>query len=306
MADKVKDVPLIEDKRDYTGLPKTPTVLVGVYGTLKRTYCRHDSLGQGKEYVGEMPVQGIMFHEYEFPMVAIPPMDYAFRTLTSINCQVYRIATTQLWVLDAVEGHPDFYRRVLVQPAETELFKEGVWVYFAADPAHYFKKDQRVIPKGVWFGPQTKYVNVDFGDGTKKPKIILGKRHIYSHDIDKFTNTTLIEGCVVDASTCEVESFNAPSPPTPNPPVTTSQYPGIVKVVHRDYITKEWRNGVYYNEKGQELAYCQKEKDHVVKGSEWSEYRMWEEAQKNLVPKVFTVPDGPDLTSCLNPKTASL
>lgn len=236
-------------------LPKSDTVNVGVYGTLKKGFMRHDYLGkEGTEYLGIMHINGIMFHEAAHPMVIQIPEHIDWRRESRVQCEVYRIPTRILKDLDEMEGHPYYYKRISFY----EVLYGNVWIYVGANPELYLKGPQEMIPYNVWNGNTTKIVKIDFGDGTfkKKPRLDLTSKHIFAGDIDKFANTISVDGCIVDASTGEVDRGSLDvriNDKTSNPPHYTSK-------------TYNSATNGYVNQDGCVLEWCYGTQDWVLKG----------------------------------------
>jgi gamma-glutamylcyclotransferase (GGCT)/AIG2-like uncharacterized protein YtfP len=252
-------------------LPKSDTVCVGVYGTLKSGFGNHKVLGEKADvkYEGVMTVPGIMLHLEGFPMVIQIPDHIDWRRDSRITLEVYRISTPRLKRLDMLEGHPRFFER---KPFHD--YQHGdVWVYFG-HWEEYLKGPQRMITTNTWGGPQTKFVNVDFMDGSfkHKPKMDLKSYHIFTEDINKFTNNAYVDGCIIDVSTGEIEKLLIDHPTSytekSNPP---------------HYRRKIWDSSItgYKNEFGQVLEYDLSCNDFVLKGSA---------KQKVDIPPIHTSP----------------
>ena len=96
---------------------------VFVYGSLKRDFHNHCFL-EGAKFLGEAVSQGkyVMWAGPNFPYVA------TMATGHQVTGELYRVKS--LRALDALEGHPHFYRR------ETAVFRQGgvrfsAWIYLA-------------------------------------------------------------------------------------------------------------------------------------------------------------------------------
>ena len=237
-------------------IPTTSHVLVGVYGTLKKGFHRHGSLGFDAVSMGDLPILGVMFHNGDWPQVIQIPEKVEFRKSAQVVCEVYKIRTQQLIVLDGIEGHPSLFQRRTVYDAKYG----NVWIYFWADAEGLLKGKRNMITKGRWEGNNTRAMKVDFFDGTTKPKIVLSENHIYNAEVDKFSNTAELDGVVVDVSTGEVvridwDNLSLCNPEyAPNPPHYTKRY--WHKTRHS-----------YFNERGEELEWCYTAENYVLKGT---------------------------------------
>jgi gamma-glutamylcyclotransferase (GGCT)/AIG2-like uncharacterized protein YtfP len=253
MSTENKQLPVVvEEDSDF---PTTDTVNVGVYGTLKQGASRGGVLSaEGVRYLGIMNIHGIMFHEGGHPIVVQIPETIDWRRNSQVMCHVYNIPTRILRELDRIEAHPYYFKR-----KEFGDYQHGdVWVYVAAHPEVYLQGEQIMIPFNVWNGPSTKTVHIDFGDGSfkTKPKIDLKKHHVFAVDVNKYDNTTRVEGCIIDASTGEVEK------------VATDPTPTVDQGNPGHYKTKTWDQQLhaYVNENGQMLEWCNISAKHVLKG----------------------------------------
>lgn len=303
MADKVHhaETNKLIVYKSLENLPEPSSVLVGVYGTLKKGYHRHESLGVGRQYVGSAPVPGLMFHLLDYPMICRIPEYLKWREDSSVSVEIYRISTPQLLVLDQIEGHPDLFKR---EEVPVSIFSEKVWVYYG-HPAEMFVGKKRLIPGNYWKGATTSYIEADFADGTKKPHLIAGSRtqHIYASDIDRRSNEARVAGVVVNATTGEITDIDTEILPA-NP---SNNYSGYTSI-HRDYKTKTWDSNKfdYVNEKGEVLKFCHAINDFAIEGSQKTQEQVWQEKQKKLEPSVINVAKGEPLDGDPFPKVANL
>lgn len=105
--------------------------LVFVYGTLMAGGEFHGALG-GSRFAGKRCLTGFRLYDTGLGYPAAtegPGLLYG---------EVYEVAPETLATLDAVEGVPDLYRRVLV---------EDLWVYLWAGPV---LEEFRPVPEGFW------------------------------------------------------------------------------------------------------------------------------------------------------------
>lgn len=142
--------------------------LVGVYGTLKKNYSNHSYFLTNAKYMGDAFVDGLLFHKGNFPMLVAQPTEVALRQGMKIKVEVYKVTADQLEKLDRLEGvHSGHYERRSVGTLELGL----VDCYFGPTRREWVGM-QHVIWEGKWRGSeQTPYVEVDFGDGSVKPKV---------------------------------------------------------------------------------------------------------------------------------------
>lgn len=103
---------------------------VFVYGTLRKHHGNHAYLKESR-YVGiGKTVDRYAFYLSGLPYVAKDP------PISRIVGEIYCVDDRTLQRLDRLEGHPDFYRRELI---EVELGDGGgvisAWIYFALTPS---------------------------------------------------------------------------------------------------------------------------------------------------------------------------
>ena len=107
-----------------------PTELVFVYGTLRSTLHNSGYL-HGAKLVGLDEVLGklyILHHQgiYSIPAAKLPPLPIIDPINgPTVKGEVYEVTPWRLKVLDAIEGHPDSYRRTQVVTVGGRV----VWVY---------------------------------------------------------------------------------------------------------------------------------------------------------------------------------
>ena len=110
---------------------------VFVYGTLKKDRGNHRTMDRARgRFIGEWKTDPVwtMYHLGGFP--AIVPDGH-----TSIKGEVYEVDSLE--PLDALEGYPNFYNRVLI---DTQY--GPAWVYFI--PSESFKANRNIIQSGEW------------------------------------------------------------------------------------------------------------------------------------------------------------
>jgi gamma-glutamylcyclotransferase (GGCT)/AIG2-like uncharacterized protein YtfP len=188
---------------DNTGYPVGPRVQVGVYGTLKEGFHRHDSLGIDKKYLGIASVPGILLHMDEHPMLVRQKHGYELRQGNTVAVQVYDIDASRIKILDHIEGHPYYYAREVIF---STLFGD-ILVYYG-DYESQLLGIQKVIMDNVWNGPSTPSLEVDFKNGISNPHI-------------KMKAVSTPNGLINTETGEIVAKLNAPPiiTPTPNLPV---------------------------------------------------------------------------------------
>jgi len=98
-----------------------------VYGTLKRN-CSNSYFLQSAQYLGEGRTQ----EQYAMYVQGIP---YVLKTEQRycIHGELYAISTETLKRLDALEGHPDWYRREQVAILDADDLIVTAWMYLYPD-----------------------------------------------------------------------------------------------------------------------------------------------------------------------------
>jgi len=98
--------------------------LLFVYGTLKRGFGNHDLLYRAR-FIGN----AVTKHKYALYESGIPFV-YPFEEVSQIKGEVYEVDRETLECIDALEGHPFWYRRQQV-PVILESGREvTAWIYF--------------------------------------------------------------------------------------------------------------------------------------------------------------------------------
>lgn len=149
-------------------------MLVAVYGTLKKHYGNHRILKDGQaKFVDYKSFPGLMFHMGWFPGVVLAEDVAAdhpchlFVSRYTISTEIYEVDDPTLLKLDKLEGHPKFYYRTPMKDAR--LGEVHIYTQRAAKQLHGMKN---CISGGFWYGEHTSIMEVNFGDGTVKPKIV--------------------------------------------------------------------------------------------------------------------------------------
>ncbi len=110
--------------------------MVAVYGTLKRGRGNHRLL-QNSKYIGEFLTRK------KYPMIvrgSIPFVGHGFEFLGldkevghNIVVQVYEVDCDTLKLLDALEGHPNWYYRDVVELQGYEYHNKAIGMFFNWD-----------------------------------------------------------------------------------------------------------------------------------------------------------------------------
>lgn len=111
MARKVKD----DQSRLHT---------LFVYGTLKQGFSNHYFLKDAEFVAPAKTVERYALFVDEFPHV------YPKDPVCSIQGEVYHVDFSTLTRIDALEGHPNFYRRELVEVRLQSGEATKAWIYF--------------------------------------------------------------------------------------------------------------------------------------------------------------------------------
>lgn len=147
---------------------------VAVYGTLKQKYPNHPVIkADTTKFLGYRQLQGLMFHMGFYPGVVLaedvakehPCYDFVSRY--SFACEIFEVDDTTLLKLDKLEGHPDFYYRTPIKDV-----KHGEVHIYTQRAAKQLVGKKKCIPGGFWYGEETSIMDVDFGDGTVKPRVL--------------------------------------------------------------------------------------------------------------------------------------
>lgn len=99
---------------------------VAVYGTLKKGKHNHGWL-QGSKFIGKCFIPNTTMYISGLPYLTLTEGDGCYAELYDVNDSVLR-------GLDRLEGHPDFYRRVVLPVVELETgHKATAWCYVHPD-----------------------------------------------------------------------------------------------------------------------------------------------------------------------------
>lgn len=111
--------------------------LLFVYGTLRGSQSRSGVL-KGCEYIGEHTLKGYGLYDLgSFPAIRKENSD------NLVHGEVYRVIDPEVWAtVDAIEGHPNFYKRTLVQL--NDEYRTPCWAYV------FYKQAGTHIKSGNW------------------------------------------------------------------------------------------------------------------------------------------------------------
>ncbi len=114
------------------------TVIVAVYGSLKRGFYNHRLLERSR-FMATGTVAGFtMYSLGAFPMIV--------EGTGSVAVELYEVDRQTLAALDRLEGFPSFYQRQIVT-AQTDCCPVEAWIYHGKPEQ---VKGQRRIQDGVW------------------------------------------------------------------------------------------------------------------------------------------------------------
>lgn len=109
-----------------------------VYGTLKKGKSNHSLLIDSK-FLGETKIEGVSLYRKE----AFP---FAWKSDSFCFGELYEVDDNTLSKLDRLEGHPNWYKRELMEVINlASNTKETAWIYLNPDALKY-----KIIEGGVW------------------------------------------------------------------------------------------------------------------------------------------------------------
>jgi gamma-glutamylcyclotransferase (GGCT)/AIG2-like uncharacterized protein YtfP len=152
-----------------------PINRVFVYGTLKKGFENHYTYLRDAKFLKEMSIPAMMIVHGRYPGVIlhrdVPRDHYGKNFIISYMAQgqLFEVDHTDgsIEQLDLLEGHPSFYKRVILDLAGT-----GEFYTYALDFKSYIHDKVAVVGGGVWLGDKTTVQEVDFFKGDCLPKII--------------------------------------------------------------------------------------------------------------------------------------
>lgn len=102
--------------------------LVFVYGTLKRGFGNHRVMADAG---GEFVCEGRTVTPFPLVVQGLPYLIFRPGNGQRVEGEVYRIADDEGWYrLDSLEGHPNFYRRKLIEVEGEDGDIYEAWAYF--------------------------------------------------------------------------------------------------------------------------------------------------------------------------------
>ncbi len=110
---------------------------VFVYGTLKKGYHNHYGLA-------DCPMKKAEVVGYDLHASAYLP--FVKEGSGIVKGELYEVSEQILLRLDQLEGHPDFYQRVMTE-VTTANQKVNAWIYLCRDAARY-----PLVASGEWQG----------------------------------------------------------------------------------------------------------------------------------------------------------
>ena len=111
---------------------------VFVYGTLKKGFGNHRRLGESP-LVGKCSIPGTMYSLGPYPAITTEQPN------GPVAGEIYEVTDSVLDSLDALEGHPTFYRRI-----KTETPLGEAWVYTMDHVNTCRDYGYPIVESGVW------------------------------------------------------------------------------------------------------------------------------------------------------------
>lgn len=108
--------------------------IVGVYGTLKKGGSNHGLLSDS-QFIGlasTLPA---------YSLVSMGGYPGLLPGEDTVLLELYEVDDKTLYYLDALEGHPNYYRRELIEVITEKGEKGEAWVYHLASPEKYAKRE---------------------------------------------------------------------------------------------------------------------------------------------------------------------
>lgn len=106
--------------------------VIGVYGTLRKGGHNHHLL-HGAEYILSMHLSGYrMYSCGGFPVVFKEGKDYK----GGIEIEVYRVSDAELQAIDRLEGHPEWYQRVVIGNLSITDTPDDLSIYIMGDESY--------------------------------------------------------------------------------------------------------------------------------------------------------------------------
>lgn len=99
-----------------------------VYGTLKRGFGNHDLLSESRFLGKAVTKDKYALYESGIPFV------FKYQPVSRIKGEVYEVSNDTLTNIDALEGHPYWYRREKVPVILEDGREMEAWIYFYPVP----------------------------------------------------------------------------------------------------------------------------------------------------------------------------
>ena len=107
--------------------------LLAVYGTLKKGYANHDRYLKDAKFIG----RGLTLNKYILVIAGVPfciPIDVygcCEELAGKLGVEVYEVGEEMLKKIDLLEGHPNWYKRILVdvELEDGEIVKAWLYIY---------------------------------------------------------------------------------------------------------------------------------------------------------------------------------
>ena len=102
------------------------SVIVAVYGTLKKNYSNYHHYLSGSTYVGS----GETVDKYPLIISGLPYVMSKKGVGHNVDVDVFLVSQSKLKELDGLEGHPSWYERKKIQVLMDEGSVMNSWLYF--------------------------------------------------------------------------------------------------------------------------------------------------------------------------------
>jgi gamma-glutamylaminecyclotransferase len=102
--------------------------LIFVYGTLRKGYGNNKYFLLDDEFICEAKTEG----KYALYAAGIPFLN-KHEQVCNITGEVYKVDDNKLVHIDALEGHPAWYKREIITVVDEDGNKFQAWVYFNDD-----------------------------------------------------------------------------------------------------------------------------------------------------------------------------
>lgn len=117
-------------------------MLVFVYGTLKKGYRLNRALASS-EFLGT----GTTFDKFKMYNLGSFPMVTREDEIAQVLGEIYRVSEQVLSNLDAIEGHPGFYRRTEIKVLDEHAEIQDAYIYLGPEDGPNSRYAVEISPK---------------------------------------------------------------------------------------------------------------------------------------------------------------